>query len=391
MAQLRHLTVHVYDVCTTLNGIRSVAARLVDVVAGTLSALVSHGVGIHHSTIHLHRSVVLRHNETVAVAQHEVGVRARILHSLCEVDTYRVLIRHLELLDVGLCSILGCSLQSCSVVGTCRELQKVLLLLLLLHLQYSLHTCLLGFVSPTHESCALYVGESVRTARLLEEVAQACVVALQSVGSGEEHLALYRHVLLLGVARRTHYVHFVKRHKCQRAVTVNSKVVFQRHAECLCDDAVWTQRLRVAHTSANAHVHERRLVGETASLYDEVLNSLVVGVLIYTGILHLATYRERSVGHLLCLGSHKEHVVLLQWDVGYTTAHNALDVYADHLKSAVCLHAVHHGTRSDSIFCNTVGVLDERTYAVHLLAEVIHTRTEHGSLHLHGVGVACHD
>ena len=107
MTDLSHLAVHIYNVCTALDGIGGITTSLVDVITGTLALLVSHGVGVHHCTVNLHRTVILRHDKAVAVTKHHVGIRSRPLHSLLKVHTDGIFVRHLELLDVGVGSSLS--------------------------------------------------------------------------------------------------------------------------------------------------------------------------------------------------------------------------------------------------------------------------------------------
>ena len=122
MAYLCHTTIHIYNVSMTLDGICSIASCLIDIVRGTLALLVGYGIGIHNSSIHLDRSVVLRHDETVALAQHYVGITTRILQCLLKIDAYGIFVGYIELGKFGILGSLSSLLQTTCIVTACRKL-----------------------------------------------------------------------------------------------------------------------------------------------------------------------------------------------------------------------------------------------------------------------------
>ena len=122
MTHLCHTTIHIYNVSITLDSIGSVASCLIDIVRGALALLVGYGIGIHNGTIHLDRSVVLRHNKTVALAQHYISIATWILQCFLKVDAYGIFVGHIELGKFGILGSLSSLLQTASIVAACRKL-----------------------------------------------------------------------------------------------------------------------------------------------------------------------------------------------------------------------------------------------------------------------------
>ena len=214
---------------------------------------------------------------------------------------------------------------------------------------------------------------------------QACVVARQGVGSCKHNLSLHAHVLLLDVSRTLSDEHLIERHEHEARCAVHNKAVFQRHGVVFSNDAVWTQRLRVVDTTANADVHKRCLVGQSACLKHEIFNSLVLCIFVNAGILHLSTNGYGAVRHALTLGRNEQHIVFFQRHVSHLARHDACHVNAHHLQRAVFLHAMDDSTIGERLFLQSVSMFNERADAVHLLAYVIQARTEHGTLQFYCV------
>ena len=74
MAYLCHRSIHIYNVCLALLCSVAPSSSLVDVVGHFLAFLIRHGVGEEHVAAYLHRSVVFRYDDAVALAQYEVRV-----------------------------------------------------------------------------------------------------------------------------------------------------------------------------------------------------------------------------------------------------------------------------------------------------------------------------
>ena len=75
---------------------------MVDVVGQGSIGNVSHGVGVHHLTVHRDSIVVLRDGEDVAVLKDDViAVIARIFYSFVEVDTDVFRIANLKFVDIN--------------------------------------------------------------------------------------------------------------------------------------------------------------------------------------------------------------------------------------------------------------------------------------------------
>ena len=108
-------------------------------------------------------------------------------------------------------------------------------------------------------------------------------------------------------------------------------------------------------------------------------------------ILHFATDGEGALYNLFLSGRNEEDIVLLQWDIWSLAVHDAGDVYTYYFERAVRFHAVHYGTVSECLLSQSFGMLYKGAYAVDFFAEIVHARTEYGSFHLYGVGVAWQD
>lgn len=67
---------------------------------------VGYRVSKHYGTIDLYRTIVLRNDQTVALAQDDVGIAAWVRQCFWKVDTYRVFARYIELLYIGALYIL---------------------------------------------------------------------------------------------------------------------------------------------------------------------------------------------------------------------------------------------------------------------------------------------
>ena len=88
---------------------------------------------------HLYRTIVLRNDQTVTLAQDDVGITAWVRQCFWKVDTYRVFARNIELLYVGALYILRGLGECTGIVAAGGKLQKIFLHLFALHLQYCLH------------------------------------------------------------------------------------------------------------------------------------------------------------------------------------------------------------------------------------------------------------
>ena len=275
--------------------------------------------------------------------------------------------------------------------AACRKLQDILLLLLHHHLQGGTHTFLLGIGGTAHKTCSTNITKSVRTTRSLVQVAQTHIVGRERVGSGEHNLALNRYILLLHISRTLADIYLVERHERESRLAVHNESVLKGERVDLGYNAVGSQCLGVGYTAAYVDVDGRCLVGKATSLKHKVLDGLVVGILVYTRILHLASYADGTLIEVLGLGRHKQHVVLLQRYVGYSACQDTCKVYAYHLKRAVFLHTVQHGTIGKRHLLYSLGMLDKCAHAVDLFAKVVQARTEHGTLNLDGVGITRND
>ena len=140
--------------------------------------------------------------------------------------------------------------------------------------------------------------------------------------------------------------------------------------------------------SCHIHLHQRGRFGESAGLQDKVGKGLVLGIPVGAGIDHLAMDGDGLKVGLLLGAGHIEHVFALQCYIGYPAVQDALDVYGDDLQGTVTLQTVHHGMRGDGILSHAVGLPDERTDGAGIAVNLVHARTEHGTLHLYHIGIS---
>ena len=89
-------TVHIDNVSTCLLGKAAVATCLIDVMRDTFTSNVGHGIGELYFTADLNSADLTRNVETVAFAQHDVIVAARMGQCLVKFDTYYIGVGNIE-------------------------------------------------------------------------------------------------------------------------------------------------------------------------------------------------------------------------------------------------------------------------------------------------------
>ena len=108
VADLGNRPVHIEDIGAALLGVGSEASCLVYVVADILAFDIAYGVRVHHSSVYLYRTVIDRYCYTVTLAKNDVLITAGMSKRLVEFYSYRIIVRHLELLQgSGICLLSG--------------------------------------------------------------------------------------------------------------------------------------------------------------------------------------------------------------------------------------------------------------------------------------------
>jgi ABC-type uncharacterized transport system permease subunit len=87
-------------------------------------------------------------------------------------------------------------------------------------------------------------------------------------------------------------------------------------------------------------------------------------------------------------GGDKQYVFVLQGNISNCTFHDTCQVDGYHFQCAVFSHTVHYSVGRKGFFGDTLAVFHKRFYTVYLLTQLVHSRTEHGTLYLYHVLIA---
>ena len=87
----------------------------------------------------------------------------------------------------------------------------------------------------------------------------------------------------------------------------------------------------------------------------------------------------------------EEDILVLQRYISGCALHDALQVNRQDLLGAVGLHTTNDSPGNHSTLSETIGILNQCAHTRHLLTQIIHTRTENGTLHLNHVLEAVDD
>ena len=169
-------------------------------------------------------------------------------------------------------------------------------------------------------------------------------------------------------------------------LTVDDKAVLQRKHERLSDNGIGAHSHRIHYSPRYKHIDHRCRLLQTACLKDKVLQCLVSSIFISTGELHFTVNGDDRLNLHLLLGGNKQHIFVLQGDVGHRSVQDSLNVDSYDLQRAVCLLPVHDGMGGESILGKSLSLFEQRLHAARLLAQLVHARPEHGTFHLNHVG-----
>ena len=87
-------------------------------------------------------------------------------------------------------------------------------------------------------------------------------------------------------------------------------------------------------------------------------------------------------------GGNEQHILVLQGNIAHGTLHDTVNIDRHHLQRTVFTHTVHHGMSREGLFRGTFAVVHQGLDAGDLLAQLVHARTEHCTLHLYHVRIA---
>ena len=219
----------------------------------------------------------------------------------------------------------------------------------MLHLEGGLHACAFCLGGYTHDAGTFDICVGCYAACHLHQIGQPHVAVGHGIGSRKHHLAVDSDILLYAVGRATAYIDFVEGLEHKALLPVDDEAVFQCKTVDAGDDAVCGQCLGIRDTPGNVHLYCGGCLLESSGLKHKVLECLVVGIFIDSGIVHLAVDGDGTLGHGFFLGGDEEHVVFFQRDVGHASIHDAVHIYGDDTQRAVGIHAVHDGTGGESL------------------------------------------
>ena len=265
----------------------------------------------------------MRHNQTVALAQHQVEVAARMGQRLVELYAHGIGVGYLQLLLRGGHACLNLAHRATALQGLFHH---GLLVLQALHLHRLLIAHALGLVQLALQASALHVGKAGHTAALGYQVAQALVLLGQRIVAHKLHLAFHQHVLLCIVAGALAHKHLVERLQHEAWLAINHEAVFQGEAERLSHNGVGHRSLGIDDAARHKHVHHRGRLLQSACLQHKVFQCLVGSILIHTRIEHLAMNGDGLLLMHVLTGGHKQHILVLQRNV----AHHAAPVCGRH-------------------------------------------------------------
>ena len=244
-----------------------VAARLVDVVFQVPALLESHRVGVHHRTQHAYRQRYLGDCQHIALAQHDIIVRAGAGECLLQVYAHHIAIPDHHAL--GRKGVVSLAVQP----G---------------HIPRSLADSPLVVVHAAYEPCAAHVCVIRDTSGTPDKIRQTLVLLYQRVASREERFALDRYPPLLHVSRRAAHVHYVVGFKVETLVTTHHQSVLEREGEHPAQVARGRKALRVFQPPGNLDLHRGGPVTESPGLHHEILYRRALRPRVNTRTRHLA-------------------------------------------------------------------------------------------------------
>ena len=155
-------------------------------------------------------------------------------------------------------------------------------------------------------------------------------------------------------------------HKARRSV--DNEAVFQLKRERLGQLRGGLRGLGVNQTARDRNLGHRGGIGQSACLHHQVFNRHVGSPPVLSGREYLAIYLNIPVADQLCLCGNEEHILVDQRDIGHRASHDARHIDGNDLKRTVGPHTVKDTMGSESIFGETISLLDQATNGGHLFA-----------------------
>ena len=141
-------------------------------------------------------------------------------------------------------------------------------------------------------------------------------------------------------------------------------------------------------TTRHIDLGGRGSIRQATSLEEEVANGHIVSILIGAREDNLTLDGQGAKVVMVSLCGDEEHVLVLQGNVSLAAIQDALQIDGQHLLRTVRLHAAHDSTTGQSLLGESLTTFYQRLDAEHLLAQLIHARTEYSTLDFDHVLIA---
>ena len=206
-----------------------------------------------------------------------------------------------------------------------------------------------------------------------------CIISL------EVHSAIDCNALNQVVHRTLAHMHLVKRSEFKTWSSIYYKAILQREAINLSDCISALDRFWIVESAIDVNLRCRSDICQATGLQNEVFESSILGKLINTREIDLATDLQSLLTTHLVHRRNEQNIFLAQFHIGRCSIQNTLNVHGKHLKASVGLATMHYRTCKESILTQSVGCLNQVENSIDTATHLVESRMEHSTLDLNHI------